>query len=137
MSTQPFSESFAANPAENYERYFVPAIGKPLAEDLIALAALEPGERVLDVACGTAIVARLASEKVRPTGSVAGIDVNAGMLAVARAVTPPDTSIEWYEASAEEMPLPDESYANWDSSSWRTSLAQCGRCAAFWRTAGA
>ena len=41
---QPFSQS----PAENYERYFVPAIGAPMAEDLIRAAALQPGERVLD-----------------------------------------------------------------------------------------
>lgn len=110
MSTHHFNEAYGANPAENYERYFVPAIGKPLAYDLIALAALQTGERVLDVACGTAIVARLAAEGVGARGSVAGLDVNAGMLAVARSATPPDRSIEWYEASAEAMPLPDETF---------------------------
>ena len=45
---QPFSKS----PAENYERYFVPAIGGPMAEDLIEAAALRPGERVLAGAAG-------------------------------------------------------------------------------------
>lgn len=76
----------------------------------MALAALQSGERVLDAACGTAIVARLASEGVGAAGSVAGLNVNAGMLAVARSATPPDTSIEWYEASAEEIPLPHEAF---------------------------
>jgi ubiquinone/menaquinone biosynthesis C-methylase UbiE len=52
---------------------------------------------VLDVACGTGVVARLAAERVGATGTVAGIDINPGMLAVARSVTPPGMSIEWYE----------------------------------------
>jgi ubiquinone/menaquinone biosynthesis C-methylase UbiE len=103
---QPFSKS----PAENYERYFVPAIGGPVAEDLIEAAKLQRGERVLDVACGTGVVARLAAERVGSSGTVAGLDVHPGMLAVARASTPPGTSINWYEASAEAMPLPDNSF---------------------------
>ncbi len=109
-STYHFREGYDGTPALNYERYFVPAIGKPLADDLIALAALQPGERILDVACGTAIVARLASAAVGATGSVVALDVNPGMLAVARSATSPDTSIAWYEASAEAIPLPDETF---------------------------
>lgn len=77
---------------------------------LVRLAALRPGERVLDVACGTGVVARLASEQVGDTGTVAGLDLNPGMLAVARTATPPRTRIEWYEASAESMPMPDASF---------------------------
>ena len=94
---------------ENYERYFVPAIGAPLANDLIAVAALRPGERVLDVACGTGVVSRLASQEVGATGAVAGLDINPGMLAVARTTTPPDVSIDWHEASIEGIPLPEAS----------------------------
>lgn len=95
---------------ENYQRYFVPAIGAPLAAELVNAAALQPGERVLDVACGTGVVTRLAAETVGPQGSVAGLDVNPGMLAVARAVTPSELAIDWYETSAEAMPLPDDAY---------------------------
>jgi ubiquinone/menaquinone biosynthesis C-methylase UbiE len=84
-------------------------LARPWA-DLIRFAALRPGERVLDVACGTGVVARLASQEVGATGTVAGLDVNPGMLAVARSATPPDMFIEWHEASAEAMPLPDASF---------------------------
>ena len=98
------------SPAEPYERYFVPAIGAPLAGDLLTIAALRPGERVLDVACGTGVVARLASPLVGAAGTVAGVDINPGMLAVARSTTPPGTLIDWHEADAEAMPLPDASF---------------------------
>lgn len=111
MSRQQFFDgAYGSKPPENYERFFVPAIGEPLAHDLIHLAALRPGERLLDVGCGTGIVARLASQQVGPDGTVAGLDANPGMLAIARSVTPEDVSIEWYESSAEEMPLPDEAF---------------------------
>ena len=75
-----YGTSYGGSATENYERYFVPAIGGPLAEQLVAAAALRPGERVLDVACGTGVVARLAADRVDPAGSVAGADVNTGML---------------------------------------------------------
>ncbi len=107
---QVYGEAFSGSGPENYERYFVPSIGRPIADDLVGAANLRCGERVLDVACGTGVVTRLAAERVRPEGLVAGLDVTAAMLAVARAATPRDLSIQWYEASAEAMPLPDERY---------------------------
>jgi ubiquinone/menaquinone biosynthesis C-methylase UbiE len=110
MTQQVYGQSFGGTPAENYQRYFVPSIGAPVAEDLIAIAGLQPGQRVLDVACGTGVVTRLAAERVGTAGAVAGLDVNPGMLAVARSQTPPDISINWYEASAESMPLADEAF---------------------------
>jgi SAM-dependent methyltransferase len=64
----------------------------------------------LDVACGTGIVARLAAERVGSRGTVAGLDLNPGMLAVARSVMPAGMSIEWYQASAAAMPLPAEAF---------------------------
>ena len=108
---RPFYENYGGSAPESYERYFVPAIGGPLAHDLIAEAAIRPGERVLDVACGTGVVARLAAERVGVAGSVAALDINAAMLDVARTVNastvPP---IRWYESPAESMPLPDGAF---------------------------
>ena len=108
MAQQISYETYSGGPAANYERYFVPVIGAPLAADLIDLAELRRGERVLDVACGTGVVTRLAAERVGD-GTVAGLDVNPGMLQVARQVAG-CTAIEWHEASAEALPLGDETF---------------------------
>jgi ubiquinone/menaquinone biosynthesis C-methylase UbiE len=99
---------YGGSAPENYERYFVPTIGAAWATALLDVAGLSSGERVLDVACGTGIVTRRASELVGPEGFVAGLDVNPAMLAVARSVSP--TSIEWHESSAESIPCPDASF---------------------------
>lgn len=108
MSGPTYSDSYSQNAAENYERYFVPSIGRPVATTLVEAADLRGGERVLDVACGTGIVARLAAERVGPNGAVEGLDPNPGMLAVAREAASSDASMAWHEAPAETMPLPDE-----------------------------
>jgi ubiquinone/menaquinone biosynthesis C-methylase UbiE len=100
---------FSGSAPENYERYFVPRIGRPMAEELIARASLRSGERVLDVACGTGVVTRLAKEKVG-SGPVTGLDLTPGMLAVARSVTPGEMAITWQEGNAESLPFPDNSF---------------------------
>jgi ubiquinone/menaquinone biosynthesis C-methylase UbiE len=101
--------SYSDNAAENYQKFFVPVIGGPFAGALVDAAALQPGERVLDVACGTGTIARLAAERVGAAGSVSALDVHGGMLAVARSI-PSAHPIKWYETAAESMPLPDESF---------------------------
>jgi ubiquinone/menaquinone biosynthesis C-methylase UbiE len=107
---QPVTWSNEGNPAQNYQRFFVPAIGAPVADDLIAIADLQPGERVLDVACGTGVVTRLAAERVGTAGSVTGLDIHPGMLAVACSATAPDMSIDWQEGDAQALPFPDNSF---------------------------
>lgn len=110
MIEQTFGKSYAGSAPENYERYFVPAIGAPLAAALVDVAAPQPGERVLDVACGTGVVTRLVAERVGSTGAVAGLDANPGMLAVARSVQASGAPIEWHESSAEKLPLSDDGF---------------------------
>ncbi len=110
MTQLQYDQSFGLKAPENYERYFVSAIGRPLAEDLVRQADIQPGERVLDVACGTGIVTRLAAQKTGPSGSITGLDINPGMLEVARSVVSTDIPVDWHEAGAEKMPLPDENY---------------------------
>jgi SAM-dependent methyltransferase len=97
--------------AEIYERYLVPAVFAPWAAMLIEQAALQPGERVLDVACGTGVVARLAAQQVGPSGQITGLDNDAEKLAVARSLPPvPGVSLEWQEGSALAMPFADASF---------------------------
>ena len=103
-------QDYSGSPPENYQRYFVPAIAAPLAHELVDTAALEAGERVLDLACGTGVVARLAAEQVGAGGAVTGVDVNPGMLAVARSVATDGAPIEWHEADAAATGLPDGAY---------------------------
>lgn len=110
MSEAIYEAGFAKEAAESYERHFVPAIGRPVAAKLIGAAGLRPGERVLDVACGTGIVTRIAAERVRPEGTVAGLDPNPAMLAVAREAASAEASIAWHHAPAENLPLADERF---------------------------
>ena len=98
------------NAAELYERYLVPAITGVWAADLVQRAALRTGERVLDVACGTGIVARLAAKRVGGQGVVVGLDLNTAMLAVARALPQSGATITWTEASVLAMPFPDATF---------------------------
>jgi ubiquinone/menaquinone biosynthesis C-methylase UbiE len=97
----------ARNAGASYERYFVPSIGRPFARLVIEAPDLRQGERVLDVACGTGVAARLAAERVAPTGTVVGIDPNPGMLEAARRTS---GDVEWKQGAAEDLPLPDGSF---------------------------
>jgi ubiquinone/menaquinone biosynthesis C-methylase UbiE len=97
--------------AEAYERYLVPLLFAPGAEYLIELATPEPGERVLDVACGTGIVARRAALRVGSGGKVVGLDLNEGMLGMAsKASSDVRPVIEWRQGDATSMHLPDGAF---------------------------
>jgi ubiquinone/menaquinone biosynthesis C-methylase UbiE len=103
--------NFTGTGAENYQRYFVPAIATPVSVGLLDAANLEPGERVLDVACGTGVIARLAAEQVGPRGSVTAIDVAPDMISVAESTSAAAAShIEWHVSDAAALPLVDNSY---------------------------
>jgi ubiquinone/menaquinone biosynthesis C-methylase UbiE len=95
--------------AELYERYLVPAITTKWAEDLLERAQPREGEAVLDTACGTGIVARLAAKRIG-RGKVTGLDLNSGMLAVARSVPTEGVSISWIEGSALDLPFRSGSF---------------------------
>ena len=101
----------AGSAAEVYERDLVPAVFAPWAPLVVALADLEPGERVLDLACGSGVVARIAAEEVGEPGEVVASDLNPGMLAVARSrPAPTGATIEWREADACALPFAGEAF---------------------------
>lgn len=97
------------NWAEIYQACFVPTIIAPWAERTLALADPRPGERVLDVACGTGVVTRCAARAIGPTGRTVGLDLSQEALAVARTVNgySDGAAIEWCESSAVNLPFDD------------------------------
>ncbi|HEV7394366.1 MAG TPA: methyltransferase domain-containing protein [Burkholderiales bacterium] len=96
---------------ESYERYQVPSVFEPLARKFLAHMALRPGQRVLDVACGTGIVARLAAKTLGPQGSIVGVDLNPKMLELARAHAPDNGArVEWKEGDAASLPCADADF---------------------------
>lgn len=97
------------NAAELYQRYLVPAITTKWAQDLVERANPGPGEVILDVACGTGVVARLVAKRAAQ-GRVVGLDLNATMLAVARAASHDGSTITWVEGSALDLPFPPASF---------------------------
>jgi ubiquinone/menaquinone biosynthesis C-methylase UbiE len=91
-----------AKGAALYERALVPCLFGPFAEDLIEKAALREGERLLDLGCGTGIIARLAARRVGDSGHVVGLDPNRGFLDVARGAGEAP-AIEWLEGDAQDL----------------------------------
>jgi SAM-dependent methyltransferase len=106
---KPGAETFqvSAEAAERYEAQFVPAIFAEWAPRLIEIAGVEAGQRILDVACGTGIVARTAADRLAGSGQVIGLDLNPAMLAVAGRVRP---ELDWRQGDAADLPFPDGSF---------------------------
>ena len=101
----------AGDAPERYELFKVPNVHVPVAKRLLERIFLSAGQRVLDVACGTGIVARLAAPRVAPAGKVIGLDMNEGMLAVARACAAASgLDIEWRQGDAGELPFAADSF---------------------------
>ena len=101
----------SGNAAEYYEQFAVKYILGPWAPRLVKAANIQPDDRVLDVACGTGVVTRAAALALGPNGTVTGLDLNSGMLEVAksRGITGAGT-LSWVQSSALDMDLPDESF---------------------------
>lgn len=93
------------SPSEIYERFMVPAMFAKWSAILLELVAPQPGERVLDLACGTGIVARTAAPMVQPGGEVIGLDFNPDQIATARSI---ESSIEWREGDAASLPFTEQ-----------------------------
>ncbi|SMO84799.1 class I SAM-dependent methyltransferase [Fodinibius sediminis] len=92
--------------AAAYEELLVPALFQEWADRLAGMDQIKPSHKVLDVACGTGVLAR-AIDKQLHDGSVTGLDVNPGMLTVARQSAP---GIDWQQGRAEELPFEDQSF---------------------------
>jgi SAM-dependent methyltransferase len=98
--------------AEAYEQFMVPSLFGPWVDDVVALALPQPGEHVLDVACGTGTATRLAAERVIASGTVVGLDIDPGMIEVARSrpTSSGGASLAWHCGSALDMPFEDGTF---------------------------
>lgn len=94
-------------PADVYDEQFVPALFRQWGPVLCDAAHVAPGQRVLDVACGTGALTVAVAERVSPGGAALGLDANPEMLAVARRKHP---AIAWYDGHAESLPFADASF---------------------------
>ena len=94
--------------ADIYEEEFVPGFFDVWAEAMASVVA--PGQKVLDVACGTGIVTRKAAARVRRNGNVKAVDVMPHMLETARRAVPEKLGIEWHRGNALDLPFPDRSF---------------------------
>jgi len=87
---------------EIYERVLVGPLFRPFAEQLIAHAGLRGDDSIIDIACGTGIVARVARERLGPEARIVGVDLAPAMLAVAGTVDP---TIDWRQGNAVSLPV--------------------------------
>jgi ubiquinone/menaquinone biosynthesis C-methylase UbiE len=93
---------FAGSLPEIYERLLVAPLFRPFAQDLLDRVGIAENDRLLDVACGTGVVARLAREGFGVRGRIVSVDASPGMIATARMVAP---ELEWREGDAARLPV--------------------------------
>lgn len=93
--------------AEIYEDFFVPALFTQWTEAVLDGAGVSAGDDVLDVGCGTGILARAACRRLSGFGTVTGVDINDGMLKVARRLS---KAVDWRHGPAEHLPFPRRSF---------------------------
>lgn len=93
--------------AKIYEEVYLPALFQEWCPLVLEATNITAGHHVIDVACGTGVLAIAVSEHVGPKGTTVGIDINEGMLSIAKAKS---SSIEWLNAPAEALPFNDDHF---------------------------
>jgi ubiquinone/menaquinone biosynthesis C-methylase UbiE len=94
--------------ADTYERTLVPAVLDRYARDLVERARpIGPSDRILDLGCGTGIVARVLRERLGGAANIAGVDVNTVMIEKARSIAP---EMDWHVGNVMALPFVDGSF---------------------------
>ena len=105
MTREPVRRS--ADAATGYQDMLVPALMQEWAPRVAEAAGIRPGDRVLDVACGTGVLTAEAARRVGASGTVTGLDLSPEMLAVAARLHP---TLRWQQGSGDALPYPDQSF---------------------------
>lgn len=100
----------ATSPAQIYNDFFSPQMFTPWAKNLVEQSTPSAGDRVLDLACGTGLLTEQIAPHLGNNGSIVGLDFAPPMLAVAQTREFNGPSVEWIDASADAIPLPDNSF---------------------------
>src|SRR5580693_8791433 len=95
--------------AAAHAQHFDPAFGRRFAERALDSLVVVRGSRVLDVACGTGIFARMAAHVVGPGGKVVGIDPSRAAVETARRIDV-TSIVEWWDWEGAPLPFDDESF---------------------------
>jgi ubiquinone/menaquinone biosynthesis C-methylase UbiE len=110
MAKNQTGQSVDTSAAEAFEKFLVPTVFGPWSRALVDLADPGPGQRLLDVGCGTGAAARYGAEILEENGAVAAIDLNAGMIAHARHLDP-EGAVDWHEGDIMALPFDDGTFA--------------------------
>ncbi len=102
--------AFTGSIPENYDRYLGPVLFEPYAKDLVARLNISDDASVLELACGTGIVTKQLFEKHAPSVKIVATDLNESMLNYGRDKFGSETSVEWKQADASELPFADQSF---------------------------
>jgi ubiquinone/menaquinone biosynthesis C-methylase UbiE len=109
--TQSSGWQLSGSASEAYERYIVQAFMRSWTDGLLDAANVAARTRILDVACGTGVVARQAASRLGKQGYVVGVDLNEGMLSIARTHPQPSgASIEWKLGNATALPFSEATF---------------------------
>ena len=111
MTSMDWSAQTGDGPA-HYQEFLVPGMFTPCARRVLAGLAISPGSAILDLACGTGVLTRLAARATGVAGTVTGIDLGAPMLAVAKSqpAEPDSAPITYLEGSALDLPVGDGAF---------------------------
>ena len=97
--------------AAYYETFWQQQL-KPAQDLLLKIAAIQPGEKVLDIACGTGLVSFRAAEQAGLKGYVLATDISDRMIEAARGISKERsaTNIDFERMDAEQLTIPNESF---------------------------
>jgi len=102
--------AFTGSIPANYDRYLGPVLFEPYAAELVSRLNVSEDACVLELACGTGIVTGRLCERLGAKAKLVATDLNDSMLHYAAAKLGSETSVEWKEADATDLPFADRSF---------------------------